>query len=96
VQCALAIQRALASQRRAHGFAPAVRIGVHRSEAVVLDGAYRGIGMHVAARIGARADGGEIVASAATVAGLQVEVVSRSVVELKGVEAPVELVTLAW
>ena len=96
VRCAVAIQRALASQRRAHGFAPAVRIGVHRSEAVVLDGAYRGVGMHVAARIGARAGGGEIVASATTVTGLPVEVVSRSAVELKGVDTPVELVTLAW
>jgi class 3 adenylate cyclase len=96
VRCAIAIQRALAAQRRAHGFAPAVRIGIHRSEAVVLGAAYRGVGMHVAARIGAQADGGEIVASAATVAGLPFEVVSRSAVELKGVDTPVELVRLAW
>ncbi len=96
IRCAVAIQRALAAQRRAHGFAPAVRIGVHRSEAVVLDGTYRGVGVHVAARIGALAAGGEIVASATTAAGLPVEVVSRSVVELKGVDTPVEIVTFAW
>jgi class 3 adenylate cyclase len=96
VRCAIAIQRALAAQRRAHGFAPAVRIGIHRSEAVVLEGVHRGVGMHVAARIGARAEGGEIVASAATVDGLPVEVASRATVELKGIEAPVELVTVAW
>ena len=96
VYCAIAIQRALAAQRRAHGFAPAVRIGAHRAAAVVLDGAYRGVGMHIAARIGARADGDEILASATTVLGLHVEVVSRSSVELKGIDTPVELVTIAW
>jgi len=52
--------------------------------------------MHVAARIGALAAGGEIVASATTAAGFPVEVVSRSVVELKGVDTPVEVVTFAW
>ena len=77
VRCAIAIQRALAAQRRAHGFAPAVRIGVHRSEAVVLEGTYRGVGMHVAARIGALAGGGEIVASAPTAEAWPVDVVSR-------------------
>jgi class 3 adenylate cyclase len=96
LSCAAEIQRSLAAHRRVHGFAPAVRIGVHRSEAVVLEGHYRGLGMHLAARICARAAGGEIVASARTVAGLAVDVVTRATAALKGVDEPVELVTLAW
>ncbi len=36
--CAVAIQRGLAEHRRAHGFAPKVRIGVHASDATQVGG----------------------------------------------------------
>ena len=38
--CAIAIQRTLAEHRRAHGFAPQVRIGVHAAEATRVGGDY--------------------------------------------------------
>jgi class 3 adenylate cyclase/tetratricopeptide (TPR) repeat protein len=98
VECAVAVQRTLAAHRRAHGFAPQVRIGIHASEAV-RDGAhYRGKGVHQAARISAVATGGEVLASAATVEGASVRfpTFGERVVELKGVSEPVAVVTVGW
>jgi class 3 adenylate cyclase len=46
-----------------HGFAPRVRIGVHGAEAAREGRAYRGKGVHTAARLGGLADGEEIVVS---------------------------------
>jgi class 3 adenylate cyclase len=74
-----------------------VRIGLHAAEATRSDGGYRGRGVHEAARVGALAGAGEIVASLAT-AELVVEL-SRSEpqsVELKGISEPVEVVILDW
>jgi class 3 adenylate cyclase len=62
------VQRALAEQRRTHGFAPAVRIGVHSAVAARRGSDCSGKEVHVAARIAALARGGEILASAATTA----------------------------
>lgn len=43
VTCAVAIRRRLADHdRRQHGFAPQVRIGLHASEAAQVDGDFRG------------------------------------------------------
>src|SRR6185295_4587825 len=66
ITCATAVQRALAEQRRTHGFAPAVRIGVHSAAATRRGSDYSGKEVHVAARTAALARGGEILASAAT------------------------------
>ena len=53
--CAIQIQRRLVEHRRAHGFAPHVRMGLHASEAAQAAGSYAGLGVHAAARIaGAR------------------------------------------
>ena len=68
--CAAMIQRTLAEHRRAHGFAPQVRIGVHAAEATRAAGDYEGAGVHAAARIGALAEGGEVLASVDTVEGI--------------------------
>jgi class 3 adenylate cyclase len=95
---AFAVQRTLADHRRKHGFAPQVRIGVHRAEARVRGMDYAGKGVHEAARIGSLAGGGEIVASRETVAGMTGRFptsVPRSVT-LKGVTGPVEVVTVEW
>jgi class 3 adenylate cyclase len=52
---------------------------------------------HTAARIGALAGAGEIVASAATVDDLDgVTLNERRAVELKGIAGPVEVVSIAW
>lgn len=60
VECAVAIQRRLASHRAEHGFAPQVRIGAHTAEALRRGGDYAGLGVHVAARVAQSAAGGEI------------------------------------
>jgi class 3 adenylate cyclase len=97
VACAIDIQRRLAAHRREHGFAPQVRIGMHAAEATALGENYSGMGVHTAARIGALAGAGEIVASAATVAGLEgLEVSAPREETLKGVAEPVSVVTIAW
>lgn len=70
VDCALAIRRTLAEQRRHHGFAPSVRIGLHSDEALKTSTGYEGRGVHVAARIGALAGPDEILASRATLEGV--------------------------
>jgi class 3 adenylate cyclase len=95
--CAVAIQRRLADHRRQHGFAPQVRIGLHASEAAQVERDFRGRGVHEAARIAALADGGEIVASRATVGGGSQYPVSESrAVTLKGLSEPVEIVSVDW
>jgi class 3 adenylate cyclase len=97
VACAQEIQRRLADQRREHGFAPQVRIGLHSAEATIAGSNYLGKGVHAAARIGAIAGAGEIVASASTVDRLSgIEASERRAVPLKGITEPVEIVTLDW
>jgi class 3 adenylate cyclase len=64
--CAVAIQRVLQAHRRAHGFAPQVRIGVHAASATHEGLDYRGKGVNAAARVGALAVGDEILATAET------------------------------
>jgi class 3 adenylate cyclase len=98
VACAVAIQRTLADHRQAHGFAPNVRIGVHATAVSRSGREYRGKGVHQAARIGSLADGGEIVASAPTLAALATGVIASEprTVRLKGLSSPVDVVTIDW
>jgi len=88
----------LVAHRRAQGFAPHVRIGIHLDEATSDEEDYRGRGVHVAARVGAQAEAGEVLVSAATLkaAGLEFEVGEPRTVELKGVSEPLELLPIAW
>ncbi|MCI0637082.1 MAG: LuxR family transcriptional regulator [Actinobacteria bacterium] len=97
VACAREIQRQLAEHRRSHGFAPLVRIGLHAAEATQQGPSYSGKGVHTAARIGALAGGGEIIASASSIDGLDgLEVTERRMVDLKGIAEPVEVVSVGW
>ena len=97
IMCAQQIQHRLSEHRRTHGFAPQVRIGVHATDAQQVDEGYAGIGVHTAARIGAVAVGGEIVASVATIDEVPgIETNERRSVELKGLADPVEIVTVPW
>jgi class 3 adenylate cyclase len=93
--CAVTIQRELAEHRRAHGFAPQVRIGVHSSDATQIGSNFAGKGVHEAARIAALAEGGEILASRVTVVPRFPTSEPRSV-SLKGIATPVEIVTVEW
>jgi class 3 adenylate cyclase len=98
-ECAIDIQRRLARHRREHGFAPKVRIGLHSAEATREGGDYRGHGVHVAARIGASADGDEILTSTTTlddIAPIRFGMSEAREVTLKGVDAPVEVRSIDW
>ncbi|HET9847105.1 MAG TPA: adenylate/guanylate cyclase domain-containing protein [Candidatus Dormibacteraeota bacterium] len=96
IECAVQIQRTLADHRRDHGFAPQVRIGVHRSPATRVGKDYRGKGVHHAARIADVGQGGEIVASLATAQPCKFAISEPREVALKGVSQPVQVVTIAW
>ena len=93
--CAVAIQRELAEHRRAHGFAPQVRIGVHTSDATKVGNNFTGKGVHEAARIAALADGGEILASRQTMIPRYAASEPR-LVTLKGIAEPMEIVSVRW
>lgn len=93
--CAVDIQRTLAEHRRAHGFAPQVRIGVHASDANQVGRNFSGKGVHEAARIAALAEGGQILASRQT-ASAQVTVSEPRTVTLKGIADAIEVVTVEW
>jgi class 3 adenylate cyclase len=95
IDCAVAIQRTLAEHRRAHGFAPQVRIGVHASDATQVGRNFTGRGVHEAARIAALAEGGEIVASTQTTGGQAQDGEPRTVT-LRGISNPVEIVNIKW
>ena len=95
---AVAVQRALAEHRRAHGFALLVRIGAHCAEATRRGQDYSGGEVHKAARIAALAEGGEILATADTVAEASGEftVSEEREVTLKGVAEPVQVARVEW
>jgi class 3 adenylate cyclase len=95
--CAASIQRKLAEHRRDHGFAPKVRIGLHSAEATRVAGDYEGAGVHAAARIGALAEGAEILASVETVEEMAGFVLGDPrEVALKGFTKPVRVVSVDW
>jgi class 3 adenylate cyclase len=98
LECAITTQRTLQQHRREHGFAPQVRIGIHAAEVTEREGDYGGKGVHVAARIAGAAGGGEIVASRETAeaAGPDLSTSATRPLELKGLGAPVEVVTVDW
>jgi class 3 adenylate cyclase len=98
VECAVAIQRGLRDHRRDHGFAPEVRIGLHKADAIRIDRGYKGQGVHEAARIAAIAQGGEILVSRETVSteGFRFPMSEPRSNDLKGIPMPVEIVTVDW
>jgi class 3 adenylate cyclase len=91
--CAAAIQEALADHRGAQGFAPSVRIGLHRGEATERDGDYYGGVVNRAARIADSGDAGEVVVSREVLAECVVdhEVLQWRTLKLKGIIDPVEV-----
>jgi class 3 adenylate cyclase len=97
IDCAIAIQRSLRDHRETTGFALAVRIGLHTAEASRRGGKYTGVGVHVAARVGALAEGGEILASTSVF-----EELGRDRpddirdVTVKGVSEPVGVAAIDW
>lgn len=98
VACAMEIQRSLAQHRREAGFAPQVRIGLHATEATERAGDYGGMGVHQAARVGALAEGGEILATVGTLeaAGGGFAAGEAREVRLKGIADPVTVAAVEW
>ncbi len=98
IEAAVTIQRRLAEQRQAQGFALAVRIGIHGAAANRVGLDYSGSGVNQASRIGAAATGGEILVSSSTlaVARHSFSEGARRSVKLKGLSAPVEVVSIDW
>ena len=97
VEAAVGIQRALDGEI----VAPDVRIGVHTGGAFHKDGDftnYGGEGVHAAARVGAAAGAGEILVSSATLDGVGTafRLSKPRKQELKGFEAPVDVVSVDW
>jgi class 3 adenylate cyclase len=98
LECAVAIQRTLEAHRRDHGYAPSLRIGLHSAPAASSARGYRGRGVHVAARIAALAEAGEILVSSDTLRedlGTYRASQPRDVT-LRGVSQPVTVGTLEW
>jgi class 3 adenylate cyclase len=97
IDAAIAIQRALQDEV----VAPDVRIGAH-SGGAFKTGAnfadYGGQGVHIAARVGAAAGAGEILVSRDTVDGVasSFRISEPRTQELKGFEAPIEVVSIDW
>jgi class 3 adenylate cyclase len=98
IECAVAIQRALDEHRRTSGFSPRVRIGLHQAEATREGTDWSGVGVHAAARIGALAEGDEILVSRGTAeaAGDDVVVDREQSVSLKGLSEPVTVLAVEW
>ncbi len=95
LEAAAVIQRALDEHEP---LAPDVRIGVHTGGAFHKDDDdYAGQGVHMAARIGALAQGGEILVSRESLAaGTRFTLSEPRSEELKGFDGEVELVAVDW
>ncbi len=92
VQAAITVQGAIDQE-----FVFDIRVGLHTDGALQAGENYRGRGVHTAARVGAAATGREILATAASIAGLPgIEAADPRVLDLKGLKEPVEVASIAW
>ena len=98
IEAMVTLQRRLAAHREREGFSPTVRIGVHAAQATRAGTDYLGTGVTQAARIGAAAGPSEILVSQATLdaTGRSFTIVDKRSVELKGIAAPVDVVSVGW
>jgi class 3 adenylate cyclase len=92
VGAAIAIQRAVDQE-----FEFDIRIGVHTDGALQTKENYHGKGVHAAARIGAAANGREILTSRPTMERLpQFAVADARTIALKGFKEPVDVCSVEW
>jgi class 3 adenylate cyclase len=96
LDCAGAIQQAMAEGSRDRGLPVRVRVGVHEAEATRSVDDYGGRGVHEAARVAALARGGEVLVSARTLesAGARHRVFGTRSATLKGLADPVTVASL--
>ncbi len=93
-----AVAAAVGIQRAAEAHLPFdLRIGIHRDEVTQVGDNYRGKGVHTASRISSRASSREILASLATVEGLDgLRTADARSEALKGLAEPVQVVPVDW
>jgi class 3 adenylate cyclase len=92
-----ALQAAIAAQRAVdQEFVFDVRIGIHMDDAVRSGEGFRGRGVHTAARVGAAAQGREILATRASLGADAPPHGDPRALELKGLREPVDVVSIAW
>jgi class 3 adenylate cyclase len=99
IDCAISVQRSLATHRSEHGFAPRVRIGLHAAEATRHAGDYVGRGVHESARIAAAAGAGEILVSESSLPQPEERpftVAERRRLTLKGFTEAVAVAVVDW
>jgi class 3 adenylate cyclase len=101
LECAIAIQRALAAHNAEHPDLPIrIRIGLHTGEPIWGDNDFHGRGIALAARIGAKAEAGEILVSTLlrelTESLGDFEFVRHRDVKLKGLSGRHRLHTVRW
>ena len=97
--CAVEIQRQLEANRREHGAALTVRIGLHLTSALRHEAEYAGQGVHVAARVTALGGRGEIVATRSVVEaaeGSGFDFTQPRKENVKGVTEPVVVQNVRW
>jgi class 3 adenylate cyclase len=97
VACAVDVQRTLIEHRRSAGFAPQVRIGLHSGDLQRDGDGLTGSVLHIASRVAATADGGQILATGATIAESGVTPAGLpSAVSLRGVAQPMSIAQIPW
>ena len=96
IECAIEIQRRLASHRQLHGYAPEIRIAIHLGEISGSDSTLRGTSVHRAARLCAAARAGSILASREALEATGRRIVGLRPFALKGIKEPVEATEIKW
>ncbi len=99
VDCAVALQRALAEYSKTTGEPIVVRIGLNVGEPIEEDGDFFGSAVILGARIKDQAGGGEILVPEAVrhlLSGKPFLFSDRGVADLKGFEEPVRLFEVRW
>jgi class 3 adenylate cyclase/streptogramin lyase len=100
VSAAAAAQRALQRHQWAEGFSLSVRMGLHTGEAALRDDRYLGMAVHLAARIGSAANGGQVLLSEVTRVLVEdelpadVELLDLGEQRLKDIDRPVRVFQL--
>ena len=96
IDCAITIQRRLAAHRRVHGFAPAIRIGIHFGEVQLEGPSIRGTAVHRAARLSSVANPDAILVSRQALEASGRPVRDLRKYSLKGIREDVEAAAVAW
>jgi class 3 adenylate cyclase len=96
LDAAKAIQRALRDHAAGSDFSLGVRIGLHTSEANQRGADFSGVGVHVAARVAALAEGGTILATKDALTEAGDDASGARPVDVRGVSAPVPVAEVDW